>query len=152
MDKKKALNKVMELCSKKEVSEYDVRLKLKKWEVPEHHENEIIKQLEQENFIDEERYANAYVNDKFRFNHWGKIKIKMYLKHKQVGEQAINQALEGIDEELYFSTIKTEIAKKQRTVKGKNAFDTKNKIAKYAISKGFEPNLVFAALNENSDE
>ena len=141
MDKKKALNKLMSLCSTKEKCIVEIKQKLINWQLDNIDIEEVIDFLKENNFINEERYTNAFVHDKFRFNKWGKIKIKYALKQKNISEHLINNALKTIDETDYFNTITEELNKKNKTIK-----DTKNiksKLMRFAQSRGFEADLIF---------
>ena len=73
----------MRYCSKAEHCIDDVRQKLWTWKVPTEEHDDIINTLIDNNFINEQRYAEAFVKDKFRFNHWGRIKISLMLRAKK---------------------------------------------------------------------
>jgi len=146
MDFKKALNKCMYTCSKREYCAFDVEEKLRKWEVSEADQIKIIDELIKEKYIDNNRYVSAFVNDKFVFNHWGKIKIKYHLKQKRIDEKIINKYIDSINYSDYEKTILEEIKKKKKTVTGKNEFEKTQKVARFVISKGFEPQKVFDFL------
>lgn len=146
MELKKALEKCMYICSQREYCIQDIEEKLAKWEVNESEHQEIIKTLLAEKYIDHKRYIPAFINDKFAFNHWGKIKIRFHLKQKRIEDTVIKTFLDAIDRTSYNEVIKEEINKKKRLVKGVNEFDKNQKIARYVISKGFEPNIVFEIM------
>jgi len=146
MELKKALEKCMYFCSQREYCIFDIEEKLTNWEVDKSQHQEIIKTLVNEKFIDHYRYVKAFVSDKFIFNHWGKIKIRYHLKQKRIDDATIKKFLDEIDILAYEKVIIEEIGKKRRSVKGASDFDKKQKIARYVISKGFEPNKVFEML------
>jgi regulatory protein len=146
MELKKALDKCMYICSQREYCIHDIEEKLTKWEVNVSVYQEIIKTLLAEKYIDHKRYVPAFINDKFTFNHWGKIKIRYHLKQKRIEDALIKTCLDAIDNQSYNEVIQEEINKKKRLVKGANEFDKKQKIARYVISKGFEPNIVFEIM------
>jgi regulatory protein len=145
-----ALSKCMNLCSRREYCTFDIREKLYKWEMDDSWIEKIIHELISQKFLDDERYSRAFVNDKFRFNHWGKIKINHHLKHKQVNPDIIKNTLDNIDFDAYQLILKEEIQKKQKSVKAKNDFEKQGKIAQSIIAKGFEPGLVFEILKKES--
>lgn len=147
MDIKKALSKCMHICSQREYCVYDIELKLQKWEVSKNNQHNIIDVLLEEKYISHERYVPAFIKDKFTFNHWGRIKIRYYLKQKRIEDSVINKFISGIDKIEYEKTIVTEINKKRASIKGDNSFEMNQKIARYVISKGFEPEKVFEKLN-----
>jgi regulatory protein len=145
---KTALSKAMALCSKSEHSIYDIRSRLQNWGVGETDAGKIINLLIKENFINEKRYAEAFVRDKFRCNKWGKVKIRAGLKLKKIPAEIINSALNSIDDPLYKKTINDLLAAHRRTVKAKNQYDLKGKLLRYGLSKGFESELLYDILSE----
>lgn len=149
MDYKKALGKCMALCSKAEYCSFDVRKKLQGWELDYDEQDQIIEELIKEKFLSDERYVEAYVRDKFRFNRWGKIKIAYMLKQKQLSGEVVNNAILAIDDEDYLALIKDELLKKAKGTKGKNEYDIKAKIVRYLVSKGFESEHVYAIYNKH---
>jgi regulatory protein len=145
-----ALGKSMALCSRREYCCDDIHNKLSQWGVSDSDSDRIIEILIRENFINEHRFASAFVKDKFRYNKWGKIKIGMHLKAKKIPSDIIKSALESIDYEIYTNTLKEIISSHKRTVRAKNQYDLKAKLLRHALSKGFESNLVYDILNEGS--
>ena len=101
---KTALNKAMEQCAHREYCCEDIRNKLTAWGVRNSDSEKIIDVLVRENFINETRYAAAFVKDKFRYNKWGKIKISANLKFKKIPSDIIAEALDSIDNETYMKT------------------------------------------------
>ncbi len=149
MDKIQALSKAMALCSRAEYSEASIRGKLKYWDAVPEDIDTIIDQLIREKFIDDLRYANAYVKDKVRLNHWGRIKIRYMLSMERLKHSVIDQALAEIDEDFYAETLKDLLQKKSRELKGESiAQAKKQKLLKFAQSRGFEVDLALRILKE----
>lgn len=142
----RAVNKAMYLCSKAEKCKSDIRKKLYDWKSnPEDHTG-IIEELEKNRYIDEKRYAEYYVRDKFKFNKWGRIKIRAMLYQKQIPEKLINDALEQIDDKSYIEMLKNVIDQKKKSLKEDDLNKKKTKLIQFASSKGFEPGLIFKVL------
>ena len=148
---KTSLNKAMAQCSRREFCVSDIRTKLESWSVVENDTQRIISELIKENFINEERFAKAFVRDKFIYNKWGKIKLASHLKVKMIPGNIIKLALDSIDNELYIKTLNRLITSHKRTVKAKNKYDLKAKLLRYGLSKGFESYLLYEILNEIED-
>ena len=104
--------------------------------------------LMQEDFLNEERFAEAYVSGKFRIKKWGRVKIKSELKFKKITEYCIKKAINQIDEEEYIETLNYWIDRRTVSSKEKDDFKRKGKIASFLISKGFESWLVWEELNK----
>jgi len=137
LSKEEALTRLATLCAGAEYCEYDLRKKMERWELPEGAEDAIIQQLVKERFLDEERYAKAFVRDKFRYNKWGRIRISMELKKKRISEHVIEDALEEIPSDDNLDTLKALIESKKKSVKGKSDYEIKCKLIRFALSRGF---------------
>lgn len=149
---KTALTKAMAICSRSEHCPDDIRSKLQLWGVGETDIVRIISELTRENFINEKRYAEAFVKDKFRYNKWGKVKIRAGLKMKKIPGEIIKTALDSIDDETYRKTIEDLISVHRRSVKAKNQYDLKGKLLRYGLSKGFESELLYNILSVSEEE
>jgi regulatory protein len=143
-----ALSKAMTLCSRSEYCSGDIRKKLQSWGVGCGDEELIIDALVKEKFLDDERYARAFVRDKFRHNKWGRIKISAHLKAKGITGDNIGEALREIDNEEYISLISNLILAQRKKTKAKNQFDLKGKLFRYGLSKGFENSILYDILND----
>lgn len=148
---KTALNKAMAQCSKREFCKSDIRVKLEQWGIDGSDKDRIIEELEKENFINEERFAKAFVRDKFNYNKWGKIKIASLLKLKMISGNVLKEALDSIDNEVYIKTLNELITSHKKSVKSKNKYDLKAKLLRYGLSKGFESYLLYEILNQIGD-
>ena len=147
-----ALNKAAAYCTLCERCTSEVTSKLTQWGIEPSEQIKIVERLQQEGFIDEERYCRAFVNDKVRFNRWGRIKIRAALSEKRLPRELVNKAIENIDGELYTAALAEVIATKRRELKGKNDYSAQQKIMRYAASRGFEPSLIMKAINYCGDE
>jgi len=143
---KKSFDKAMFLCSKTEKCKSDIRKKLYDWKVNPKEHNKLIKELEKQKFIDEERFAKYYVRDKFEFNKWGKIKIRTMLFQKKIPEKFINNALKDIPEKKYLETLIYLLEQKRNTIKNEDSYLIKSKLIRFASSKGYESDLILSIL------
>lgn len=147
-----ALNKAAAYCTLCERCISEVSAKLTAWNITPAEQAKIIERLQSEKFIDEARYCRAFVNDKLRFNRWGRIKIMAALREKKVPRQLINEAVEQINDEEYMDILRSTIAAKQKEHKGKEDYATKQKIIRFAASRGFEPALILQIIKCESYE
>ena len=143
-----ALEKAMAQCSRREYCSDDIRNKLSLWGVDNDDIGKILRILISDNFINEPRYATAFVRDKFKYNKWGKVKISAHLRGKKVPQDIISSALESIDNDLYIKLLRELIEAHRKSVKAKNQYDLKAKLLRYGLSKGFESNLLYDILND----
>jgi regulatory protein len=142
-----ALEKAMAQCSHREYCCDDIRNKLISWGVGNSGTEKIIDILIKENFLNEPRFATAFVKDKFNYNKWGKIKIASHLKMKKIPSDIITTALDSIDYDVYKKSINNLIALHRRTVKAKNQYELKAKLLRYGLSKGYESSVLYDILN-----
>jgi regulatory protein len=140
---RQALTKAMALCSQSERCRFDIITKLRQWELSEEEIAEAVDYLVKEHFLDEERFVRFYVNDKLRFNKWGKVKLTYLLRQKQIPEDIIREALSQINDELYIKTLRNLLISKVKSVKGASGYERKGKLAVFAQSHGFEAELAF---------
>lgn len=134
---KEALAKATELCSHSEKCSYDIKLKCQEWQLSREETVKLIDFLSEEKFIDQQRYANSFVSDKFRFNKWGKIKLSYALRQKQIEDKYIREALDGLPEEEYSKVLRDLLTSKAKTVKDKDAYTRRNKLLAFVQGKGF---------------
>lgn len=147
-----ALNKAAAYCTLCERCVSEVTAKLTAWGVPHCEQEKIITRLIEEKFINEARYCHAFVNDKVRFNRWGRIKIRAALSEKRLPRELINEAMDNIDEEQYTRSLAEVIAAKRKELKGVNDYTTKQKIMRFAASRGFEPAMIMRVIDIECDE
>ena len=147
-----ALNKAAAYCTLCERCISEVTAKLTAWGVPFAEQQKIISRLQEEKFIDEQRYCRAFVNDKLRFNRWGRKKILFALYEKKIPKEYVYEAVEEIDEEEYMNVLKEVIAIKSREFKGKDEYSTRQKLMRFAASRGFEADIIMRVIKCDGDE
>lgn len=147
-----ALNKAAAYCTLCERCVSEVTAKLTAWGVPHCEQEKIITRLIEEKFINEARYCHAFVNDKVRFNRWGRIKIRAALCEKRLPRELINEAMDNIDEEEYTASLAEVIAAKRKELKGKDDHAAQQKIIRHAASRGYEPSLILRTIKYDGDE
>ena len=150
LDKRSALVKAESYCAYQERSQQEVRNKLYDWGLWKDDVENVISELIQNNFLNEERFANAYVSGKFNIKKWGKIKIKQGLKLKKVPDKMIMKALNTIDYDEYLKVILAAAEKKAAVLTEKDKYKRKYKLMTYLLGKGFESNLISEVLNDNN--
>ncbi|MCB0737605.1 MAG: RecX family transcriptional regulator [Bacteroidetes bacterium] len=143
---KEYLIKLQRYCAYQERCYQEVREKLNLIGAPFQFHQEIISRLEEENYLNEERFAEMFVRGKFRIKHWGKIKIKQALLAKNINNELIYKALNEINELEYEQTLEKTIRKRNANLKD---FSERDKLFKYLLSRGFESHLILSKLNNN---
>lgn len=134
-------------CSGAEHCCHEVRAMLERHGAESADIDNIIGYLIKEGFIDESRYARAFVHDKVRFAKWGRIKIAQALWQKRIPQDITDNALSSIDEDEYMAALKEILKSRSRAVKGNTEYERKMKTMKTVCGRGFEPSLVRKVLD-----
>lgn len=135
-----------ELCARADYSAGEIRERLIRWGIFPSDADRIVDALIDTRFIDDERFARAFVRDKIEFARWGKRKIALALYHKRVARDIINETLDDYDETSYLAALNAVIASKRRTLADPDTYEGRTKLFRHAASRGFEPDLIAAAL------
>ena len=140
--------KAAKYCAYQERTQQEVRDKLYGYGLSRDAVEELLAELITEGFVNEERYAKAFCRGKFNSNKWGRIKITMALRQKNISPYCINSGLSEIEEEDYRQTLKSLIDKKWKSLSADDAYTRKHKTARYAIGKGYETELIWEMIGE----
>jgi len=143
-----ALQKIYHYCAYQERSHKEVRNKLYGYGLWRNQVEDLVTRLITEGYLNEERFAKSFAGGKFRMKKWGKVKITRELEAYGLTPRCIRQGLNEIDQSDYQRTLETLITKKWDATEESNAFKKKDKVARYAIMKGYEPDLVWGILRE----
>ena len=138
-------SKAAAYCAAAERCLADVRAKLNATTLDEDQKQAIVSELRAGGYLDEARYARAFVHDKFRFAGWGRIKIRYALRMKNLPEATVSDALASIDEDDYLSRLKTILQTKKRSLSGDER-TIRTKLLRFAASRGFETEVIYQAL------
>ena len=146
-DLKEVKSRIRLYCAKEDRCQQQVINKLLDYGVSSGVSGEILLDLIQEKYVDEERYARSFCSGKFKINKWGRRKIIFELKKKKVSEACIQMGLEEIDEEEYLHILKQLLEKKKDLSKENNQFVRKKKMVDYVVRKGYESDLVWEVVH-----
>lgn len=133
-----ALQALMERCARTEICLWDARRLLTRWQVPRPEWEAILQRLIDERFIDERRYAEAYVRDRLRFSRWGVRKIADALYRKQLPREVIDRALEPLDAEAMDERLETDLRRKNESIRDADPRKRRDKLLRFGLSRGFE--------------
>lgn len=149
MDYSIALNRAASLCSQSEKAPQDIYRKALTWGLDEPDAERLVARLIEEHFIDEERYARAFVNDKFRFAHWGRVKVSAALRAKGIPENIISIAFdEKIEEEDYLQTCRDLLANRMKGMSLPLSQPDRARLFRFAAQRGFEMSVISRALSD----
>lgn len=147
-----ALEKAKKYCAYQERCQMEVRQKLRSFQLTSDQREEVISELIQQNFLNEERFSKAFSRGKFRMKHWGKKKIKLALKQKDISDYCIKKGMLEIEDNEYEDVFTTVVEKAYEKYKGIQEYQRVSKAAQYVIGRGFEPQLVWDKLKTFSND
>lgn len=137
-----ALARLEDLCARAEHSAGEIREKLRRWGIAASDGDKIIESLKSRRFVDDSRFAEAYVADKVKFARWGKRKIYQGLLQKRVDSAIIKEMLEGIDPDLYVDNLRFILQSKIRSTPDLiETYEGRTKLYRMAIQRGYDPSL-----------
>lgn len=140
--------KLVNYCVYQDRCHAEVEQKMREFLLIEEAKDEIILYLLKENYLNEERFTRSYIRGKFYIKHWGRNKIKMHLKQKQISEKLINSCFDEIHEDDYEKMIRKIFEDYSSKQKGLQEYQKKSKTIKYLMSRGFE----YEKINDIFDE
>lgn len=147
-----ALSKVAAYCSAAEHCRAEVSEKLQKWGIDYKAIERILNRLEDEKYIDDERYCRAFINDKFRFAKWGKMKIGQGLYMKKVPADVAWRYLNEIDQEEYLTVLRGLLVAKRKSVRANDDYELNGKLIRFALSRGFEMKDIKLCVEVSDEE
>ena len=152
MTEQEAYLQLAALCAQAEHCEQEMRDKMKRWEVDETVQNRIIDRLTKERYIDNERYARAFVKDKIRYNKWGRRKVQQALWLKRIDNDIQQRVLDEIDEKEYLDVLRPLLKQKGKSIKADSDYELNQKLVRFALSRGFTFDIIRQCLNVDEIE
>lgn len=142
-----ALASLMRLCARAEKSEGDARRLMRGWGLAERDAQQVLDRLLRDRFIDDNRYAEAFVREKLRLSGWGEYKIRTALQRKGVRKETIDAALSQADRSGMGERLTQQLCRKARTVKYATQYELKTKLIRYGLSLGYDYEAVLDAAS-----
>lgn len=138
--------KLYRYCAYQERCHQDVETKLRELRVPAMFHDELIHHLVSEGFLNEERFARAFAGGKFRLKRWGRLRIRQELEQRNLSSYCIKSGLSEINEADYLQTLRLLISQKSESLETDNIYILRDRVSRFVIQKGFEPELVWQEL------
>lgn len=148
MTEQQTLLKLTAICSKAEYCKYDMVRKMTRWEVAEGLQEKVLEYLVSEGYIDETRFARAFIRAKKEYNHWGIKKIENALFAKKISRDIYDPILKEICNNDYHDILKSLLQNKKRSVKASSDYELKGKLIRFAMQRGFTYDQISEILDE----
>ena len=147
MTEQEAYLQLASLCAQAEHCQQEMRDKMRRWELDEMVQNRIIARLVKERYIDEERYARAFVKDKIRYNKWGRRKVQQALWLKHIDTDIQQRVLDEIGEKEYLDVLRPLLKQKRKGIKAANDYELNQKLVRFALGRGFGFDIIRQCLD-----
>jgi regulatory protein len=128
-----------------------MRDKMTRWEIDSDTQEQIISRLVKERYIDDERFARAYVNDKIRYQKWGRRKVQQGLWQKRIDSDVQERVLAEVDDEEYLSVLRPLLRQKRKSTKAASDYELNQKLLRFALGRGFTYDLISQCLDVDED-
>ena len=139
------------LCAQAEHCQWEMTEKMRRWELSDEAQARVLERLVKERYVDDERYARAFVKDKVRYNKWGRRKVEQALWQKHIDEDIRQRVLDEVDDEEYLSVLRLLLKQKRKSTKAKSDYELNQKLVRFALSRGFTFDIIRQCLLDNLD-
>ena len=147
MTEQEAYLQLAALCAQAEHCQQEMRDKRRRWELDETVQNRIVARLVKERYIDDERYARAFVKDKIRYNKWGRRKVQQALWQKHIDTDIQQRVLDEIDEKEYLDVLRPLLKQKRKSIKAESDYELNQKLVRFALGRGFGFDIIRQCLD-----
>jgi regulatory protein len=135
------------LCANAEHCQYEMLEKMKRWELSEEAQARVMAQLIEERYVDDRRYARAFVKDKICYNKWGRRKVQQGLWMKRIDKEIQDEVLNEIDEKEYLNVLKPLLKQKRKSIKANSDYELNQKLVRFAYGRGFTFEIIRQCLD-----
>lgn len=139
------------LCAQAEHCQWEMLEKMRRWELSDEAQAHVMERLIKERYVDDERYARAFVKDKVRYNKWGRRKVEQALWQKHIGDSVRQQVLDEVDDDEYISILRPLLQQKRRSTKAASDYELNQKLIRFAVSRGFTMDIIKQCINVEDD-
>ena len=130
------------LCAQAEHCQYEMQEKMRRWELPEDAQARVMQRLVSGRYVDDERFAQAFVKDKIRYNKWGRRKVEQALWQKRIDEDIRKRVLDEVDDDEYLSVLRPLLKQKRKTIKANSDYELNQKLMRFALGRGFTFDII----------
>lgn len=141
-----------QLCARSEHCQHDMLEKMRRWDMSEEAQARVMQRLISERYVDDERYARAFVHDKIRYNKWGRRKVEQALWQKRIDDDIRQQVLSEVDDEEYLSVLRPLLKQKRRSTKADSDYELNQKLMRFALSRGFTYDIIRQCLDVSEED
>ena len=153
MTGRQAYQKLTDLCARSEHCQQEMLEKMRQWGVSEEEQAQVMERLVQERYVDDERFARAFIYDKIRYNKCGRRKVEQALWLKHIDDSIGKPLLDEVDDEEYLKNLRPMLKQKRKGIKANSEYEATMKLIRYALSRGFTMDIIKQCIEvEDEDE
>jgi regulatory protein len=141
-----------QLCARSEHCQHELTEKMRRWDMSDEAQARVMARLVGERYVDDERYARAFVRDKIRYNKWGRRKVEQALWAKHIDDDIRERVLGEIGDDEYLSVLRPLLQQKRRSVKADSDYELNQKLVKFALSRGFTYDIIRQCISGDIDD
>ena len=141
-----------QLCARAEHCQHEMLEKMRRWEMSDEAQARVMARLVKERYVDDERYARAFVRDKIRYNKWGRRKVEQALWQKGIDEDIRQRVLGEVDDEEYLSVLRPLLKQKRRRTKAASDYELNQKLVRFALGRGFTYDVIRQCLDIDEED
>lgn len=141
-----------QLCARGEHCQYELSEKMRRWGMSDEAQAQIMARLTSERYVDDERYARAFVRDKITYNKWGRRKVEQALWQKHIDEQIRERVLSEVEDKDYLNVLIPLLKQKRKSTKAENEYEQNQKLVRFALGRGFTFDLIKQCLDVQEEE
>ena len=151
MTEQEAYLQLAALCAQAEHCQHEMREKMKRWGLDEAAQERVVSRLVKERFVDDERYARAFVKDKVHYNKWGRRKVQQALWMKHIDDDIQHRVLDEVDDKAYLEVLRPLLKQKRKATKAGSDYELNQKLVRFALGRGFTFDIIRQCLDVDEE-
>jgi regulatory protein len=152
MSAERAFEKLAALCARSEHCQHDLTEKMRQWGVSAEEQAQVMERLTAGRYVDDARYARAFVQDKVKYNKWGRRKVEQALWAKHIDEATAQEALDAISDSDYVDMLRPMLRQKAKSTSAKSLGEQRAKLVKWALGRGFTMNIILQCIDVDDED
>ena len=126
--------------------------KMCKWGISEEEQAQVMERLTKERYVDDERFTRAFVNDKIRYNKWGRRKVEQALWQKRIDDGIAQSVLDAVDNEEYVAILEPMLKQKSKSIRAESDYERRMKLTKWALGRGFTIDIIRQCIDISDED
>lgn len=152
MTAQQAYQKLAALCARGEHCQHEMTEKMRQWGISEEEQAQVMERLTKERYVDDERFTRAFVNDKIRYNKWGRRKVEQALWQKHIDSGIAQNVLDDVDDEEYVNILEPMLKQRSKSIHAGSDYERRMKLTKWALGRGFTIDIIRQCIDVSDED